>query len=396
MGLSSTLAAQQGISEDDLDATLEKNVSTLTKDPVYSDVVYVHHAFGVHSLHLAPWLEPLATALDKGDEHAAEKALTHGLTTRVSPELLTMSMASEPLPVAGLAIVTDIYLGYTLLMLTSLYQLFARERPLIADSPEIEDATASIIQDKPLQMDDEQAPSYVSLLSRPSFEPPSPLDKPSHASGVPQFAMPPDISTREGVKVTPEALRFLGRTIETLRSTMHNLVNAGTSVQSRFDQQCKELSRQLGKISEMHENVLDSEERAESVTERITQAQERQKDLLARSDRVLQRLLDSKTPELSKYELQWFEELEHLQGEVAGDGQLGTLRNRLTKVAGQVKVLKQQEQQRQASGPAKNGAADSNVSKMGKTQVQRVEAMLDFESVSLSLRIHSDHQKQTD
>lgn len=374
LGLSTSAASQQGLSQQDLERALENNVPTLTQDPIYSDVIYIQHVFGVHSLCFGPWMAPLAAALGSGDERQAEKALTQGPETRVTAELITMSMSSQPLPVAGLAVVTDIYLGYTLLVLTSYYQLFAKERPLVTEKAEVEPKP---VENKPLAVEDQEATPYVSLLEPRQFQIPSPLNQPAHVMSGPRFALPPDISSKDGVKVTPEALRFLGRTIETLRSSMHDLVKAGHQVQDRFDKQTKELSRQLHKLSDLHDNTMDAQENSDTVGDRIAQAQERQKELLARSDRVLQQLLDARQPELSTFEVAWFEELEHLQGQVSGDGQLGTLQSRLEKVTGQVKVLQSQSRKLHGSGEQ----APSEMSKLGKSQLQRVEAMLEIEYV---------------
>lgn len=284
-----------------------------------------------------------------------------------------MPMSKQPLPVAGLALVTDIYLGYTLLMLTSFYQLIAKDRSLLPDDTE-EEENQRVIEDKPLTTDEKQGEAYVSLLDPPAFNLPSPFNQPTHAMSGPRFALPPDLATRKGVTVTPEALRFLGRTIETLRKSMHELNAAHGTVQQRFDVQIKELSRQLGKLAQLHDSALDEQDRSESFSERILQAQERQKELLSRSDRILQRLLDSRQPELSTVEKAWFEELDHLQGQVAGDGQLGTLKSRVEKVSSQVRVLKQHSEKLQ-------GGASPEVSKMGKSQLQRVEALLGIECV---------------
>lgn len=382
LGLSTSAAAQQGLSEADLERALDSNIPVISQDPIYPDVVYIQHVFGVHSLCFVPWMAPLAAALDSDDERQAEKALTQAHQTRVTPELITMSMSSQPLPVAGLAVVTDIYLGYTLLMLTSFYQLFAKERPLVTEKEET--STNMDLEDKPLDVggdEDEQASAtpYVSLLEPQHFEPPAPLNQPSHVMSGPRFALPPGLTTDKGVKVTPEALRFLGRTIETLRTSMHDLVNAGAQVQDRFEKQTKELSRQLNKLSELHDSSMDAQENSEAVSERIAQAQERQKELVARSDRVLQKLLDARQPELSTFEVAWFEELEHMQGQVSGDGHFGTLQSRLEKITGQVKVLQAQHGKMDQS--QLNRAGSQDVAKMGKSQLQRVEAMLDIECV---------------
>ena len=60
--------------------------------------------------------------------------------------------------------------------------------------------------------------------------------------------------------------------------------------------------------------------RQEEAQARIAKAQETQKALLARSDRVLQGLMKKASPALSENEAKWFEELRRMKEEVVGAG----------------------------------------------------------------------------
>lgn len=98
-------------------------------------------------------------------------------------------------------------------------------------------------------------------------------------------------------------------------------MSAGSSVHGRVALQLKELERQNDKVGEIEQQVKtlrfgsDGESRLESRVERVKKTQ---KELIARTDRTLQRLIDRQQPMLSDLEKAWFEELAWLTDEVTG------------------------------------------------------------------------------
>lgn len=72
---------------------LQANHPVLLPDPIYDDIVYVYHAFGVHALHIGPVLQHLGIALrGADDETALTEALQNPVETHVQPLLTTFSV----------------------------------------------------------------------------------------------------------------------------------------------------------------------------------------------------------------------------------------------------------------------------------------------------------------
>jgi nucleoporin NUP82 len=180
-----------------------------------------------------------------------------------------------------------------------------------------------------------QAPGYIPLLTPPPFVPPPPLDAQKGLAKNARIALPPDIARGKELEITPDTLRFLGQTVQSHRGEIRDMVKAANVVQGRLELQLKELSRELGKLSEIERNVEADKKNVEGgLAMRLERAREKQKELLSRLDRVLQRLMDSHQPVLSTYEKQWFEELGRLEVRISKDkaGSGKTLQARLDQV----------------------------------------------------------------
>jgi nucleoporin NUP82 len=76
---------------------LQANYPVLYPDPIYDDLVYVYHAFGVHVLDLGEMLNSLVNALRRrADEEEDDTALTEAVArsagTSVQPIVSTFSV----------------------------------------------------------------------------------------------------------------------------------------------------------------------------------------------------------------------------------------------------------------------------------------------------------------
>lgn len=72
---------------------LQANHPVLLLDPIYDDILYVYHAFGVHALHIGSVLRHLGIALREADDDAAlSEALQNPVETFVQPLLTTFSV----------------------------------------------------------------------------------------------------------------------------------------------------------------------------------------------------------------------------------------------------------------------------------------------------------------
>jgi nucleoporin NUP82 len=59
----SSWLGQQQTKSSDLLELLHANHPVFASDPIYNDTVYLYHTFGVHSLNMSHWLQPLASSL---------------------------------------------------------------------------------------------------------------------------------------------------------------------------------------------------------------------------------------------------------------------------------------------------------------------------------------------
>lgn len=93
LGLVKMLSFKQEVETAPLLDLLQANHPLLLLDPLHSDIFYVSHAFGVHSLDLAPVIQTLSAVLeDESDGQAdSQKILENSDMTKVTPILNTFS-----------------------------------------------------------------------------------------------------------------------------------------------------------------------------------------------------------------------------------------------------------------------------------------------------------------
>ncbi|BGO88818.1 hypothetical protein NBRC10512_002173 [Rhodotorula toruloides] len=384
LGLASELASSAVSTE------LSHNAPVLVRDPLYSDTVYVQHKLGAHCLLFGPWLEEVGEALrvdaekdDAGGKEGSEveKVLRKGTGTEVLWVLKTVGSGEEEgeernPPVEGLAIVNDVYLGYSLLLLTSSLQLVGIELALRVDPSASALALPSSPGPSASSTTDNKAaePAYVSLLDTPFTVPP--LLSTSSRSGAP--AIPRLAPTKQPLEITPDTLRAFGKHVSTVQDAIRDLVGAADSVQSRLELQMKELSRQVGKLAELDSlrSELGKSVSATGLEGRLRSVEEKQRMLLARTDRVLQRLVESHQPSISVYERKWFDELERLEGQIVGD-ESGSLESRTRRLEAMLEALRPglEELKRKEAGGGVQGTPGRRGG-MGEAQVKALEARL--------------------
>ncbi|KWU45781.1 hypothetical protein RHOSPDRAFT_16079 [Rhodotorula sp. JG-1b] len=317
------LAAELNPNEDDelaVRAGLKHNAPRLVCDPLYPDTVYVQHALGAHCLMFGPWLGQLAAALDepKADEEGSQ-ALKRALETQKGTEVLWVLKTKSgeanagPTPaVEGLVVLNDVYLGYSLLLVTGALQVVGIELSLRVDDAVL-GSPERAAESSPAAGRENSA--YVSLLDKPFVVPPF---LSSRQAGAPP-ALPRLPPSKKPLEINPETLRAFATHVSTTQTAIRDLVSAADSVQSRLELQMRELSRQVDKLAELERLRSDLGKSVSGGTEgRLRRAEEKQRELLARTDRVLQRLVESHQPSISTYERKWFDELERLEEQVVG------------------------------------------------------------------------------
>ncbi|BGP22116.1 hypothetical protein JCM10295v2_000994 [Rhodotorula toruloides] len=380
LGLASELASSAVSSE------LSLNAPVLVRDPLYPDTLYVQHKLGAHCLLLGTWLGELCEALraDAAKEDGGEvgKVLAKRSGTEVMWVLKTVGSGDEEgeesnPPLEGLVIVNDVYLGYSLLLLTSSLQLVGIELALRVDpsasalaAPSSPGPSASTATDKTPE------PAYVSLLDTPFTVPPLlSTSSPSGVSAIPRLAR-----TDQPLSITPDTLRTFGKHVSAVQDAVRDLVSAADSVQGRLELQMKELARQVGKLGELDSlrGELGESVGATGLEGRLRTVEEKQRALLARTDRVLQRLVESHQPEISAHERKWFDELERLEGQIVGD-ESGSLESRTRRLEAMLEALRpglDELKRKEEAGAGGAMATSGRKGGMGEVQVKALEARL--------------------
>lgn len=148
-------------------------------------------------------------------------------------------------------------------------------------------------------------------------------------------------------------------------------MDAADGVQVRLELQMKELGRQLRSVEELSRmggGGGRSKEDGGDLSTRLAEAQKRQLELLGRTDRLLQKLMDAHSPTLSTFEKKWFAELERLKVE---EGKLG---ERVRRVEGRAEELRPglERLKMKQGGEGKKEERGT----LGEGQVKKLEGML--------------------
>ncbi|KAK4051279.1 hypothetical protein OIO90_004760 [Microbotryomycetes sp. JL221] len=386
---------------------LRSNWPTIVKDPLYNDTVYVKHNFGTHCLCFSSWLEtllPLVQGTNAKDESEVDqsmeqkqidKALNQQEMSEVVWILKTLPLSSESKrreatvdqpAVEGLSIVNDVYLGYSVMLLTSQLQFVGIEIPLRVDSRftsfnESDKNTSTTTTTTTTKTINTETPGYVSLLDEP-FQIPSMLLKRSNLVARVPPPTNPGSSTNELV-VTPQTLRYLGQQVESFQLGIRDLVQNVDLVQSRLELQMKELSRQLNKVSSLKNLVENTQEVLnKQEIEKFEKIQHIQQNLMQRIDKLLQNLMNQHNPNLSSFELKWFDELKRIKKEFE------KFEIRLERSQAQVEdlepLLKQIKDKEQMKSEVTTTGLSQGQSGLGQQQLHLVETKLAQEAKLIS------------
>ena len=230
----------------------------------------------------------------------------------------------------AVAIPNDVYLTYSIFILTSAMRINTFPLNLRSESPRSQHQLLSALdKDKDQAMTTSkwltaEGPSgYISLLETEPYKIPPTLSRASGLPSNPRLSLPLSSSgpMNADFKLTPDTLRYIGTTVAALSSQIHEIHLAVRATESRMMLQRQELARVSAKCREMQAAVerlkgplrIASEARWERI-------QAEQKALLRRLDRMLQGLMEKASPELSEHETKWFEELKRMKEEISGSG----------------------------------------------------------------------------
>ncbi|KAI0796551.1 nuclear pore component-domain-containing protein [Abortiporus biennis] len=343
---------------------LQGNHPVFLRDPIQDETVYVYHAFGVHALLLGPLLRNLAAALrddnsNDGTEDGLVTALGNSGSVVVQPLLTTFSVERKcSNPVIGVAVPNDVYLTYSIFILTSAMRVTTFPLTLTSDSiyPSPEepknDKTVLAESQKMIKDTPDTPRAYVSLLVEP-YSPPASLSRPSGLPFNPKLSLPPGHDPKAEFQLTPDTLRYLASLYEKFMQQVREVQLAYRAAMLRVSLQEQEFARQQRKCQEMMELIGKlQKERQDKTREKIQNVKESQKELLSREDKILKGLMKSASPDLSEHESKWFEELRRMKEEVTGVARYdqdsfttrtGLLRKELDRLLPNLKELNEKE-----------------------------------------------------
>ncbi|KAG6855012.1 hypothetical protein C0991_005941 [Blastosporella zonata] len=313
---------------------LQANHPVFLLDPIHTEAFYVCHAFGVHGLNIGPVLQSLAAALRTDDDSGGtslDAALQKSAGTTVQPILTTFSIERRcSNPVVAVTIPNDVYLTYSIFILTSAMRITSFPLNLRAEPPHFP-SSHTLPPDKDSESFNQQSywltplegpPSYVSLLEKAPYTPLQALDRSSGLPKLPKLSLPKATEGNGGFVLTPDILRYLGDVARELANQSAAVRLAVKQGDERVKLQQHEITRMGQKAAQMSTLIENLKGPRRASTEaRLKKIQAEQKALLARLDRVLQGMMERASPGISENETKWFEELRRMKGEIMGLGQ---------------------------------------------------------------------------
>jgi len=214
---------------------------TLMSDPLYEDTYFVYHATGVHAVAMSTWIQPLRNAIlkyESGNNPESKRELDSLLKDKSKSEVRSLVNASPFkdafVPIIGLVLISDIYLSYSLLALTSDYRLVTRDLNMRRDEntpEEAEKAVKAQLHTIGTEQDDSKK-GYEPLLSLPLFKPPPQLDT---LPKQPKIVLPPGMGGPQEIVINEETLRFFSKSTEQIRRETRDLKKAASHIDSRYD-----------------------------------------------------------------------------------------------------------------------------------------------------------------
>jgi len=159
---------------------------------------------------------------------------------------------------------------------------------------------------------------------------------------------------------TGEQLAQVARGLEMLMAQKTATLPILYPIRSRLELMAKEYPRQRAFSAHMLSTLRTLAKERRPETEGRLALVVRQEDILARTDRLLQCLMDSYSKELTEYEVKWFKELARRREEVSGTSDGRSLKARALLAQEQLEMLKpalirlQEEEERKKRDPECN------------------------------------------
>lgn len=294
---------------------------TLVNDPLYKDTYYAYHAGGVNVISMNKWVQQLVDLSNSFEEgNSTEGGINNWLNQKITSDVRQL-VNSSPLqsgfvPIVGFLLISDMYLSYSSIAITSDYHAVTRDLNMRHDKPLSQESRKAIKEQ--LKSVGDADSGYQPLLSLPVFQPPKQLDSlPKQA----KIIIPPNMGGSKEIVITEETLRFFAKSSEQIRRETHDLKKAALKIDARLHMQQKEFERQVITLRDLYDRL----QLAKSADIKTTQEQklknlyQNHAKLRLRIDEQLRKLMHVYQPDLSNEEKEWITKLEKISKQVNGE-----------------------------------------------------------------------------
>ncbi|KAJ9124053.1 hypothetical protein QFC22_000846 [Naganishia vaughanmartiniae] len=355
-------------------------------DPMDESTFYVAHALGVHRVSVAPWMDALTAALAEDEEEKLDQFWESGLKSDSTwaIDALDQRRIATNGAVTGLALVSDLRVGTTLISMTASRHVVALDLMATATSAPDPLMTPTKVHESP------RKPAYTSLLAQQAYDVRSQDFDRILANLQVRSMIPPGKGKQPIQSITADDLRLFAQVTQKFAAAIKEVRSTSSHVEGRLDLQVEEVARQLKNVKSIIAQIravngeddsavrqalpeFDTTDTLGYLRERSKQLIEKQQDITERLQKAMQTMMDNAHPDLSLQEKAWMQDLEKMQNVVEDEESSKSLKSRIRAVKEELDSLKSK-----IATPAESSDPSSSLSpqslRMGR--LERIEASL--------------------
>lgn len=295
---------------------------------------------------MAPWVDALTAALAEDDEAKLDQFWDSGLKSENTwaIDALDQRRIAANGAVTGVAIVSDLRIGSTLISMTASRHVVALDLMVTATSAPDPLMTPTKMQDSP------RKPAYTSLLAQQAYDVrPEDFDR-ILANLQVRSMVPPGKGKQPMQSITADDLRLFAQITQKFAAAIKEVRSTSSQVEGRLDLQVEEVARQLKNVRSIIAQIRavngeddhvvkqalpehDTTDTLGYLRERSKQLIEKQQDITERLQKAMQTMMDNAHPDLSLQEKAWMQDLEKMRNVVEGEDGSKSLKSRIQAVS---------------------------------------------------------------
>ncbi|OWZ47967.1 hypothetical protein C356_02682 [Cryptococcus neoformans c45] len=279
---------------------ISSNAPVLARDPLYSDVFYVSHAFGVDAINVRAVVDGL-----DGDGNEGELP---------APQVLRLveSNGVPNTPIVGMFGFCNITFGYGIVVLASTGQVayieldirFGDPIALLPNSTRAASGSGTELKDAQSLLDNVfEVESLVSSVKTGTE---------ALRRQIPDYSMPLTVINSDHLSALQDVSSHVHAQAQRIRT-------ASQTVENRLDLQTQELQRHARQLAECRQDV-SSLQKSETLG-RIESLIRRQEGIQKRVEKMLGDMALEYKPHVGDGERKWFKELEEMEMKLSGDSE---------------------------------------------------------------------------